>query len=294
VENKNWIIASIVMLSIVAVALIVLLIGLLGNKFKFNWIFSGSSISTELAVDTVYENVGGLDINSDSAQVYVKEALDNDVRLIIYGDKNYIKHNMVNNTLKVDVESKSCIGICFKNSIAKVEIYLPKDYINNIDINNRYGDISVGEFNKASINVVSNAGDVDISGGGSVKIVNDYGDIYIGQADVLNIEASAGDIDIDEVKEVTVENDYGDIKIDNVFGYLNVDADCGDISIRNVELYKNSSIKSDFGDVYIGGTNQIYIDAKSNLGDVKVKNNYRDSELELKIENSCGDVEVVN
>lgn len=293
-KNKNWIITSIVMLSILVVVLVVFLVGSLNSKFRFNWRFAGSNVSTELVVDTVFESIGGLDINSESADVYIKEATGDDVRLIIYGDKDYIKHSMVNDTLKVDVESKSCIGICFKNSVAKVEVYLPEGYTNNIEINNRYGNIAVGDFINSNINITSNAGDVDIRGGNSVRIVNDYGDIYVGKSDIVYIEASAGDINIDEVREANIDSDYGDIKIGNVLGYLNIDADCGDIDIKNVNLDKNSSIKNDFGDVYVGSTNQIYIDAKSNLGDVKVKNNYRDGLVELKIENSCGDVEVDN
>lgn len=44
----------------------------------------------------------------------------------------------------------------------------------------------------------------------------------------------------------------------------------------------------------IGETNDIYIDAKTDLGEVKVNRNNRYSEITLEIENDCGDIKVEN
>lgn len=41
-------------------------------------------------------------------------------------------------------------------------------------------------------------------------------------------------------------------------------------------------------------TNDIYIDAKTDLGDVDVNHNNRMSGITLKIKNNCGDIEVDN
>ena len=70
--------------------------------------------------------------------------------------------------------------------------------------------------------------------------------------------------------------------------------DCGDIEVNNINLNKNSYIKDEYGDIKIGNTNELYIDAKTNLGKVKIKNNYHKSDITLKIENDCGDIEVNN
>jgi len=48
------------------------------------------------------------------------------------------------------------------------------------------------------------------------------------------------------------------------------------------------------GDVSIGRTNDILIDAKTSLGEVDVRNNDYKSEITLKIDNSCGDITVKN
>ena len=66
------------------------------------------------------------------------------------------------------------------------------------------------------------------------------------------------------------------------------------IKIDKVQIAEDSYIKSDYGDVRIKETNDIYIDAKTDLGDVKINTNNRHSEITLKIEGDCGDIKVEN
>ena len=80
----------------------------------------------------------------------------------------------------------------------------------------------------------------------------------------------------------------------DVNNYLNLTNDSGDIKINNVNLNKNSIIKDEYGDIEINNTNQIYIDAKTDLGDTKINNNFHKSDITLKIENECGDITVNN
>lgn len=64
--------------------------------------------------------------------------------------------------------------------------------------------------------------------------------------------------------------------------------------MEKCNLNENSSIHATSGGVKIKETNDIYIEAKANSGDVKVENNNRLSEIELKIETTSGEIKVNN
>ena len=59
-----------------------------------------------------------------------------------------------------------------------------------------------------------------------------------------------------------------------------------------MEINEDSSIKSNFGDVKIEKINNVYVDAKVDLGDVKIEGNDRHSDITLKIKSDCGDIKV--
>ena len=75
---------------------------------------------------------------------------------------------------------------------------------------------------------------------------------------------------------------------------MQIKEDCGDVKIDSLNLKENSSIHNSYGDIKIGSTNEIYINAKTSLGDTKINNNYQKSYVTLTIDNSCGDIRVNN
>lgn len=160
-----------------------------------------------------------------------------------------------NNVLKVSTFENNKF---FNTKVSKTEIYVPKTYDKLIEIKNNYGDISLGDAESATLN------------------------------------ESCGDIKIKKVNKAIVENKYGDIVIDNVEYSLQIEDDCGDVEIKNINLKEDSYIKNNLGDIKILNTNEIYFDAKTNLGDTKINNNYNKSEITLKIQNDCGDIEINN
>ena len=108
------------------------------------------------------------------------------------------------------------------------------------------------------------------------------------------IEESAGDVTVNKVKDIIVKNNYGNIKIKEVSNYLDISDDCGDIKIDRIDIHKDSFIQNSFGNIKVGSTNEIYIDAKTDLGDLKINENFHKSDITLKIENNCGDIKVNN
>ncbi len=292
-KNKGLIISLIVVLSIVVIALIVFMVSIIDNKINFRGFTFINKVSKELILDKTYENkYDSIEIDSSVSDIYVKESTDDRIRVVIYGDEE--KLNIVDNTsLKIKLEEKNSIGFNWNLKKNKIEVYLPSSYDKKFLISNDYGDIRVGRFNSEFI-INEDCGDVEVSYLKKATINNKYGDITIGSVDDVKVVADCGDIEIKTTNNAIVENKYGDISIDRVNNYLDIIDDCGDIEIDNLSITKDSKIKNDYGDIEIGNTNDIYIDAKTDLGDVDINNNYHKSDITLQIKNDCGDIEVDN
>lgn len=294
-KNRKLIISLIIILSIIAVLLLLFMFGLLtGNfgisNFKYNY-----KVSNELVIDETYDmSFTKINIDSNASNIYIKNSNDENTKLIIYGDKENIKVDTSNNVLNISSKEKPCIGICFNRNVSKIEVYLNKDYDKDIKITNKFGDIEIADFVNANFDIEENAGNISIEKGNNVNILSKYGDTKVTTLNVGNIIAKAGDVEVNYANDIVIDNSLGNIKITTVSNYLNLKNNCGDIKLGSINLKENSSIKDDLGDVKIGKTNEIYIDAKTSLGDVKINNNYNKSDVILKIENSCGDIEVDN
>ncbi len=294
-KNKKWIITLIILLSIIMIALSIFFVGLLQNGFKFKGFRIGLQSSNELILDKTYEEkFKNIVIDATTSEIFIKKSDTENIKTIIYGEKDYTDVETNLDSLNVKINEKKCIGFCFNQKSAKVEIYLPKEYDGKIDIKNDYGDISIDEFLNVNIDVEEDCGDVKILGGNIVKVDNKYGDIEIEKANVLTINEDCGDVNISKTNDAIVKNSYGDIKIESINNFLRLENDCGDIELNNINLKKDSYIKDAYGDIKIGNTNELFIYAKTDLGEVKIKNNYNKSDITLKIENNCGDIEVNN
>lgn len=274
-KNKGLIYTLIVFFSCLTIALIVLLILLLkGNVRLGNFNFSNTE-SSELILEKEYDSdFENIDIDIELGNVYIKNSSDDTTKVIIYGDKDRLEYNDKEN-LDIKYKGRVCVGICFNNEQPKIEIYLSEDALSKVDIDNKYGDVRVDSFNNLAL-------DLKLS----------YGDIEIDKVNTLEVDSAYGDIDVDEAKEINSSNDYGNVKVGKITSYFNMENDCGDIKIDEVILDKNSSIKASLGNIKIGKTNELYIDAHTSLGDVKVNENNNKSDITLKIENSCGDIKV--
>ncbi len=294
-KNKKWIITLIILLSTIMIFLSIFFIGLLQNRFKFKGFRIGLQSSNELILDKTYEEkFNNIVIDATTSEIFIKRSDTENIKAVVYGEKDYTDVETNNETLNIKTSEKNCIGFCFNQKSAKIEIYLPEEYDGKIDIKNDYGDIYIDKFLNANIDVEEDCGDVKILGGNIIKVDSNYGDTEIEKANIANINEDCGDVTISDVFDTTVKNSYGDIKIKSVKNYLNLENDCGDIEVNNINLKKDSYIKDDYGDIEIGNTNEIFIDAKTDLGDVKIKNNYNKADIILKIENDCGDIEINN
>ena len=296
-NNKTPKIILIVFLSILVIGLSIFFVNILTNKnFRFGHFSFGHKVSNELVFNQEYEAIFDIiKIDSKSSDIEIKEGNESKVKVVIYGDKDETNVEVVNNKLNIKSNEKKCIGFCFNMTIAKIEVYLPSSYSGNINIENNYGDVNIGNFDNLILDAKLDAGDIKVDSLKSGKIKNSYGDIKIlGYSKELEIDQDCGDVEVSEVDRIKLENNYGDINIGKVNEYLQIKEDCGDVKIDSLNLKENSSIHNSYGDIKIGSTNEIYINAKTSLGDTKINNNYQKSDVTLTIDNSCGDIRINN
>ena len=254
-KNKGLLITLIVILSFIAILLSSFMYLLLNNKIKFG------TMNTELISDDIYEKeYEKINIDMNAGDVYLNGTNEKFIRVVVYASNNDEIITKEDKTLDINIKQKPCIGICISNEKDRIEVYIPNNYDKDINIKNKYGDTKIRNLSNSNI----------------------------------KIDANAGDIDIDSTLNLNINSKYGDIRVKNINNSFNIEQNAGDINIDNINIKENSYIKNKYGDIKINNINEIYVDAKTNLGDIRINNNYRNGEIILKLENNLGDIEVNN
>ena len=263
-KNKGLIITLIIILFIIIIGLIAFLYLSLSGKINFQLGFKNwGTKSSNIIFDTSYEldSIDNLEILSSAGNIKFEESEDSKIRVVAYGQNdNDLKVTLNENTLKVDYSEHKNVNIGFNFYINDIIVYIPKNYSKEINIDADYDDIEMIDLENATI----------------------------------NIKGDCGSVKLGKVKNISIENDYGDVEIGEILNKFTIESQCGDVKIDKVQIAENSYIKSDYGNVKIKETNDIYIDAKTDFGDTKINTNNRHSEVTLKIEADCGDIKIEN
>ena len=256
-SNNNVIIFVIVLFSVLALSVTAVFIKLLNTSSTGN-IFSKENYTLEKVYDEEFTDEFKLiDIDVEVADVYVKVSEDDKTYVKVYNYEELTDVKVSSDTIKITAKTKKCFMFC-NNKGGKVEVYLPSNYSNDIKVKSDVGDINIEGFRDA----------------------------------YLEVDTNVGDLEVDKIKNVIAKSDVGDIKIDNIYEYVKIKTNVGDVRIENLNITKDSEIDSEIGDVKINAINDIYVDAKASVGDVKVNKNDRKSEITLKITSSVGDIKV--
>ena len=215
-------------------------------------------VAKDLVLEETYE-LKDIIIESNVSNIHIKHSDEQIIKVKIYGDKNRTKIDDYDK-LSIVSKVKECKIFCRKNKIASIEITLPKDYGYKLKINNDYGNVSVDNFENG----------------------------------IFDVETDTGRVTIDEVKNLKLDVDVGDIIIGKINNKLDIEVDAGDLTIEEINLNENSIINIDTGNVKINKTNEIYFDTKVDVGKVDINNNYRKSDIELKIKLDVGNISIKN
>ena len=275
--NSALNIIKIILLSIIAIALVFILVVLLNGKMNIK----GFTLyeKTELVYEKDFtEEINNLKVITINNDVRIEESESDHINVKVYDRKDAKPEAYVeNDTLVIKNKNDIRIGFSFGiNGSSKIVITVPKNTTYNLDIEGTSSDVdSLISLKDVNINLVS--GDINLKDSLDTIIKTTSGDVELGSTNKLSINTKSGDIDINSVNSK-----------------LTIEVISGDININKVNLTKTSTIKTISGDVTIGTTNRIYVDAHTVSGDIKVNTNDRKSDYELKINTTSGDIRVNN
>ena len=292
--KKGLTIFLIIILAIFAISLSFILYLGLNNNWNYNFnIGLNKNISDKLIFEKDY-NIKEISLKTNYAKIEIKENDTNNITLKIYSDD--LDRFIINENEKLEIKdiNEPCKFFCFNQKLSHIIITIPKDYNQDLTINNKYGDIYINNLPNLNVIINENAGDINIDSINNGIINNDLGDIIINSINDGTINCSAGDIKIKNINNATINNNFGDIKVNNITNSFTIKNNAGDIYIDNINITKNSQINNDLGDIKINSTNEINIISHTDLGNNKINHNYPESNITLNIENNCGNIKVNN
>lgn len=275
--NKTKTIVLITLLSILCIILIGLMIAFISGVIPI-WSFNidNNKVSKHLAYEKVYDSkIQSIDIDIMLGNIEVLPSSDDNIHLSIYSDYELYEVSDTSSSLGVSFQEEEGFHFNFSKVGDKIEIYIPEDSDILFDISVDKGDVEVGNFLNSSFDITADIGDVDIEGGSFIDVNSDMGNIFIGKVSKLNAEL-----------------DLGDLKVETITEAVDISCDMGNVSINKVRLLKDSTITLSLGDLDINNFSDVYVDAKTDLGDVDVKDNNRNASYTLTIKNDMGDITI--
>ena len=291
--NKGVAITLIVILSIIAIALTGGFIFLLRGNFEwgsFNLNFG--SYSEKLVDSKTYESAEEINVDAKTIDVFVEESIDEKITVELYSDKE-VEYSFTENegVLNFKAHYKSFSFGLFNKS-AKLVVKVPKTYDKKFSIDSKTGDIHIASLENLTATIKATTGDVKITKINEATIDLGTGDVKVQEAKVLNVKQGTGDTKVDSVDYLDVNASTGDVKIQTVNNKVNITNTTGDIKIQTATITEDSNISNRTGDIKITSLTGAYVEADNNVGDTKVNNNDRKSELTIKIHTNTGDIRV--
>ena len=209
-------------------------------------------------------DIKNVNLKTVAATITVKESKDDKVKIEVFSTKEKeVTANVLEDTISVEYldqeEHNFTINIGINEAQDEMIVYIPKDYENNILTDTNYGNISF---------------DVSLKNA-SIDIVSDY-----------------GNIDIESVKNISIDCDFGNINVKNVYNKLDIETEYGNVNVDNLEINEDSNIVTKYGNVNVEKTNDIRIDTDVNLGSVDVNKNNREADVTLNIKSEMGFINV--
>lgn len=250
-------------------------------------------VSEQVVLEESYNTIfSEININTKMTDIDIKHSTDNTIKVITYGERDYIKPSEKNNKLFIDINTKNLISLDFYSCISKIELYIPSNYNKVIRINSEFGNIDIDEFNNVSLDIKQKIGNLSISSLDFIKTENKNSNIKIDKVVKARLSNKNGKISVKEVDDLVIDNVNGNITIENLNEYLKLDVDSGNVKIDVIKLTKDSNINLRYGNVIINKIEDIYVDAKTDRGKKEVKNNNKESDIKLEIYNKSGDIKV--
>lgn len=259
-KNKTGIIFLIILLSIIIFGLVMFLVRYLCGG-EYGMINFGTRSKNIIYNETFSANdIQDIDITQSAGDITFKESSNDTIEVVVYGDnQNDVDVNLNYNKLSIDYKERHrfiWFGFgSFKNDIV---IYIPAHYQHEITIKNNYGNCELGNLENAT----------------------------------LEVECDAGNVEVGKIRNANIQCDLGGVKASEILNRCNISVDSGNVKIDRLSIQENSFVKADLGNVTIDEINDIYVDAKVDLGNSTVNGSNRNSNVTLKVECDCGNIKV--
>ena len=271
--GKGFKITLIILLSIIAIALTAILTLMLMRGTKFNLKFN-LKFSENLIEEKIIEEVKDLKIDTNVADIDIETGNDEKITVKLYCDECE-EHKIENNeAIEVVIKDKKK-GFRLFSKGPRAVITLPKSYDKNIGIKGDVADVEIASFEKATLNLDLTTGDLDVDA-----------------IDKASVKVTTGDIKVGVVNDLVCKATTGDVKAQSVNNLLDIKVTTGDVKIERLHINQNSKIESNTGDTKIGKINDIYVEAKTNVGETRVDGDDRKSDIVLSIHSNVGSIKV--
>lgn len=241
------------MISISIISLIV--VGILFSFGRAIYLKSFEETNTYIIEET-FNNVN-INVQTDKINIYLSE----ENKIEYTENKNItIETKVINDTLMIErIDNRKFYDQIFNFTSFKLDLYLSKDSIDLLNIDNSTGDITINQgFTINSVNIDNSTGDTEIKS----NVTNN-----------LFIENSTGDIKIDNCKNtgnINIKTDTGDVYLLNVnCKKLDINIDTGDTKLINTLIENDFNMKGSTGKLYLDEFDALNIYVKLSTGDVK-------------------------
>lgn len=235
--RNTYIICSICILGLIALTLTQL-----RSSWNFSW-FINYNFGTEnrelIKTENIEDSLNDIEIRvSDTdVNIIVQEGL-NETKVEVYGDKN--------NTRKITVEenggkllikqgSNSFVFGFNWNRSSTVNIYLPAEYAENLNISTVSGDINLTNGALKEVSLQSTSGDILVRETSSQSMI---------------LKSVSGDMAVYDANSVLDgKTTSGDISIYRISGSLTLSSISGEIELQNAAQLEASSFSTTSGDI---------------------------------------------
>ncbi len=255
-KNKGLIIGLIVFLSVVVVALTTLFIILIVKKDEFHFNFDFFSNHSKNVLHEVSITNKDIYVSNDAGNIKILESKNDQVTIKVLSDGKKCNLTDTDDLFSIECASKDK-KIFFNVKAYDVFIYLPPNYINDLELESNFGDI------EAQTNVSN-----------------------------IFIKSDCGDVKLEEAKNVKIDMDLGKVEIDRITDYVYISTDSGDVLINHLTITKDSKISAELGEIEIKNASGMFIEAETDLGDIDINKNDRRALYTLNLVNDCGDIKV--
>lgn len=261
-KNKGLIITLIISLVIIIAALIGFLVLCLNGTISLkNFRVTANRRKTENVIYNETYNIAdinNIEINYDAGNIYFENNNENVLKAEVHGEnKDEVELSLKDKKLLIDYKNKS-YGFFSDNVYGDLIISIPSNFAGKITIKNDAGEISIKDLEEAD----------------------------------LDIKCDAGNVKAGKIKNITAKCDAGNLQIDTILEQCDIKLDCGSLDIKKLDIKKYSKIKADMGNIRIRETNDIYIDADTDMSNNQIAKNNKNSEVTLKIDCDMGNVSI--